>query len=61
MKRPYAQQVDMDFVRADIVDRKERRRAYIRARAMIKKEREGNESPLRSYVRTVQPLKGTSC
>ena len=38
----------------DVVDRKDRSRAYIRARAMIMKEQEGNESPLRSYVRTVQ-------
>ena len=45
MKRPYAQLVDIAFVRADIIDRKERRRAYIRARTMKKKEQEGNESP----------------
>ena len=54
MKRPYAQPVDIAFVRADIIDRKETRRAYVRARAMMKKEQEGNESPLRSYMRTVQ-------
>jgi hypothetical protein len=54
MKRPHAQPVDVAFVRADVMDRRERRRAYIRARAMIKRDQERNETPLRPYVRAVQ-------
>jgi transposase InsO family protein len=57
IKHPYVQPVDVAFVRADVVERKERRQSYIRARAMIKRDQEVNETPLRPYVRAVQTFK----
>jgi len=45
IKHPYVQPVDVAFVRADVVERKERRQSYIRARAMIKRDQEVYETP----------------
>ena len=53
-KHPYTQPVDISFIRSEVMGREERRRSYIRARAMIKREQETSEVPLRSYVRNVQ-------
>ena len=59
IKHPYFQPVDVAFVRAlaNGVERKERRQSYIRARAMIKRDQEVTETPLRPYVRAVQTFK----
>ena len=53
-KHPFVQPVDVTFVRAEVVDRRERQRAYIRARAMLKRDQMENDDPTRGYQRTVQ-------
>ena len=53
-KHPYTQPMDVPLTRADLVDTETRRRSYVRARAMIKREQEESEKPLRPYVRNVQ-------
>jgi hypothetical protein len=53
-KHPYHQPVDVTFVQADPVSREERRKAYIRARRVIKHEQENSEEPVRAYIRNVQ-------
>jgi hypothetical protein len=48
----HAQPGNMAFIRADAVDRRERRVVYIRARAMLKRDQvlEHNDSPLCPYT-----------
>ena len=53
----YHQPVDVTFIRADPVSKEERRRAYIRARRVIKYEQENGEEPVQAYVRNVQTFK----
>jgi ribosomal protein L21E len=57
MKHPYAQPVGVGMVREDMVGRKERQQAYVRARAMLKREQEHSTAPLRAYVRNTQVFK----
>jgi ribosomal protein L21E len=40
-----------------LVENEARRRSYARARAMIKRDQEENEEPLRPYVRNVQTFR----
>jgi len=53
-KHPYHQPVDITFVRSDPVGKDERRKAYVRARKVMKYEQEHSEEPVRAYVRNVQ-------
>ena len=53
-KHPYTQPTVVPLIRVDLVDSETRRRSYIRACAMIKREQEESEKPLRPYVRNVQ-------
>jgi hypothetical protein len=53
-KHPYHQPIDITFVRSDPVGKDERRKAYVRARKVMKYEQEHSEEPVRAYVRNVQ-------
>ena len=53
-KHPFVQPADVTFIRAEVVDRRERRRGYIRARAMMKREQMESDGPVRKYERVVQ-------